>query len=104
MGFVVDFAVSYNSNLDFVEQITKEVIKDTLENCEGGIKGFDPIIRFVNFAESSITVRAILRVEEYIYQFVIRREFIKRLHKRFKQEGIEIPFPIRTVYLNKKED
>src|SRR5687767_3600564 len=25
--------------------------------------------------------------------------FIKRLHKRYQQEGIENPFPIRTIYM-----
>ena len=30
-------------------------------------------------------------------QYLVRHEFIKRLHARFTQEGIVIPFPIRTV-------
>jgi small-conductance mechanosensitive channel len=29
----------------------------------------------------------------------VRHEFIKRLHKRYGAEGIEIPFPIRTVIM-----
>jgi small-conductance mechanosensitive channel len=29
----------------------------------------------------------------------VKHEFIKRLHQRFGQEGIEIPFPIRTVVM-----
>ncbi|HDK25670.1 MAG TPA: mechanosensitive ion channel family protein, partial [Candidatus Atribacteria bacterium] len=32
-------------------------------------------------------------------RYLVTHEFIKRLHKRYKEEGIEIPFPIRTVYL-----
>lgn len=101
MGFVVEFGVSYSSDLEQVETVTKEVITQTLENTEGGVKGFEPLIRFVNFADSSITVRAILRVQDYIYQFPVRSQFIKNLHKRFKQENIDIPFPIRTIYMNK---
>ena len=34
-------------------------------------------------------------VDQYLAQHIIR----KRLLKRFRAEGIEIPFPIRTVYL-----
>jgi small-conductance mechanosensitive channel len=99
MGFVVDFGVSYSSDLEQVERVTKEVITQTLENTEGGVKGFEPLIRFINFADSSITVRAILRVQDYIYQFPVRSQFIKNLHKRFNQEGINIPFPIRTIHM-----
>ncbi|KPJ63304.1 hypothetical protein AMK68_04020, partial [candidate division KD3-62 bacterium DG_56] len=32
-------------------------------------------------------------------QYKLRSEFVKALHRRFKQEGIEIPFPIRTVIM-----
>jgi small-conductance mechanosensitive channel len=45
----------------------------------------------------------ILRAEEFVSSFLIKHEFIKRLHKRFKKEGIVIPFPIRTLDI-KKED
>jgi len=32
-------------------------------------------------------------------QHLVRHEFIKRLHNRYRAEGIEIPFPQRTVHL-----
>ena len=30
-------------------------------------------------------------------QYLVKHEFIKRLHARYKTEGIEIPFPQRTL-------
>jgi hypothetical protein len=30
-------------------------------------------------------------------QYLIKHELIKRLHRRFNQEGIVVPFPIRTI-------
>jgi len=33
-----------------------------------------------------------------------RSDLYERLFKRFNQEGIEIPFPIRTVYLRKEDN
>ena len=30
-------------------------------------------------------------------QFLIKHEFIKRLHDRFAREGIVIPYPIRAL-------
>jgi hypothetical protein len=36
-------------------------------------------------------------VEEYVDRYLVTHEFVKRLHKRYNQEAIEIPFPIRTL-------
>jgi small-conductance mechanosensitive channel len=38
-------------------------------------------------------------VKEFVDQYLAQHELRKRIFKRFKEEGIEIPFPIRTVYL-----
>jgi len=56
-------------------------------------------VRFGGFGDSAVTFNVILRAREYVEQFMIRHEFVKRLHRRFAEEGIEIPFPIRTVYM-----
>jgi len=39
----------------------------------------------------------ILRAREYVDQYLLKHEFIKRLHDRYRREGITIPFPIRTI-------
>jgi small-conductance mechanosensitive channel len=38
-------------------------------------------------------------VEEFSRQFDVRHELVKRLHTRFREAGINIPFPIRTLYV-----
>ena len=43
-------------------------------------------------------------VKEFFSQYVIKHEFVKRLHERYNEEGIEIPFPIRTVYMKENKD
>jgi small-conductance mechanosensitive channel len=37
------------------------------------------------------------QVAEFADQFSVRNELRKRLARRFREEGIEIPFPTRTV-------
>ncbi len=103
LSFLVELSVGYENNLDHVEKVTKEVIKKILNEMEGGVKDFEPVIRFYAFGESRINLRAILRVTDYSYQFPVRHEFIKRLHQRYQQEGISIPFPIHTVLMKNKE-
>jgi len=102
LSLIIPVGVSYDSDLDQVEKVTCEVIKDVHENIDGAKKGHKPIIRFRDFADSSINLIAIIRVKDPAKQGYVRHEFIKRLKKRYDEEGIEIPFPIRTVHMDKE--
>jgi hypothetical protein len=42
-------------------------------------------------------MRVNMRASEYESGGLVRHEFIKRIHKRFRQEGVVIPYPIRTI-------
>lgn len=103
LSFTIELSVGYDNNLDHVERVTKEVGKEILQEVEGAVKDFEPVIRVYAFGDSRINLRAILRVTEYSYQFPVKHEFIKRLHERYKREGITIPFPIHTVLMKNKE-
>ncbi len=98
ISFKVLVGVGYESNLDHVEKVTKEEILKVMNEIEGGVKDAEPVIRCYEFSDSSIQLKAFLRVKAYPYQFAMAHEFIKRLHKRYKVEDIHIPFPIRTIY------
>jgi small-conductance mechanosensitive channel len=100
--FAVEVGVSYDSDLTKVEKITKEVIWETLQESDDGAKEFEPDISFTAFAESSIRLKAFLRVNNYTAQFQVRSTFLKKLHERYNKEGITIPYPVRTVLM--KED
>jgi len=101
VSFSIDVGVSYDSDLEIVEQITIQTAKDVLQKTDGGVKSFEPFIRYHTFADSSINFSVTLRAEEFVNQYLIKHEFVKALHNSFKKNNIEIPFPIRTVYLNK---
>lgn len=96
---LADVGVSYASDLKEVERVTIEVAKSILQEVEGGVPEFEPFIRYNSFADSSINFRVIMRGRQFTDQFLMKHEFIKRLHERYREEGIEIPFPIRTLYI-----
>jgi len=98
-SIIIPVNVSYDSDLEQVENVTSEVAKEVLQNTPGGVSDFEPFIRYGSFAESSITFNVILRIKTVMDQYLIRHEFIKRLHVRYRQEGIKIPYPVRTVKL-----
>ncbi len=97
MAVLVNVGVDYGSDLKHVERVTCEVARDTLRATPGGVDTFEPFIRYHTFGDSSITFTVILRAREFVDQFLIKHEFVKRLHERYAAEGITIPFPIRTI-------
>lgn len=104
LAVLVPVGVSYGSDLARVEAVTIAVGKEVMTDVPGGVATFEPFIRYNAFSDSSITFTVILRGREFVDQHLIRHEFIKRLHRRFQAEHIEIPFPIRTVHLHHAEE
>lgn len=97
MGLLVQAKVGYHSDLEHVEKITIEVAREVMTEVEGGVPGYQPLVRFHTFGESSIDFTVVLRTREFTDQFVVKHEFVKRLHTRYRAEGIEIPLPTRNL-------
>lgn len=97
MSVLIPVGVSYASDLEHVERVSVEVATEVMTEIEGGIPEEEPFIRYNNFGDFSIDFTMIMQTTEVVNQYLITHEFIKRLHKRYGQEGIEIPFPIRTI-------
>ena len=97
MAVRVDLGVHYDSDLAKVERVTCEVAAEVMREVPGGVPDFAPFIRYHTFGDSSIDFSVIMRGKEFVDQFLIRHEFIKRIHQRFEKEGIVIPYPIRAL-------
>ncbi|MBV6438816.1 MAG: Small-conductance mechanosensitive channel [Saprospiraceae bacterium] len=97
IAVAIPVGVSYDSDLEYVERVTLEVAGTIQASHPGAAPGFEPVVRFNEFADSSINFRVVLRAKEFSEQFLMRHDFIKALHTRYKKEGINIPFPIQTV-------
>ncbi len=87
----VEVGVSYESDLERVERTTLAVASEVAG--EVGAPGFAPVLRYHTFGDSSVNFTVIMRAGEFADQYMVTHEFIKRLHRRFREEGIEIPFP-----------
>ncbi len=97
MSVTVDVGVHYHSDLEKVEKVTSEVAKEVMQEVTGGVPGFEPFIRYNTFGDFSIQFTVILRAKEFVDQYLIKHEFIKRLHARYQKEGIVIPYPIQAI-------
>ncbi len=89
--------VHYDSDLEHVERVTKEVAREAMREEPGGDETYEPLVRYRQFNDFSIDFNVVMRVKEISAQYPLKHEFAKRLHRRYREEGIVIPFPIRTV-------
>jgi small-conductance mechanosensitive channel len=99
LTILVQVGVAYDSDLEHVEQVTCEVVTEVMTEITGALPEHEPLVRFHTFGDSRIGFTVILGVGEFSDQFRIKHEFIKRLHRRYREEGIRIPAPQRTVAL-----
>lgn len=97
ISFSISLGVSYSSDLTYVEKVTLEVADEVLRVVPGGASGFKPTLRYDLFGPSSVDFKVTFRVKEQESQPLIRHEFVKRVHERYKKEGIVIPYPVQTL-------
>ncbi|ANH94574.1 mechanosensitive ion channel protein [Streptomyces sp. SAT1] len=99
LTILVQAGVGYDSDLEHVERVTLEVVAEVMHEITGALPEHEPALRFHTFGDSRIGFTVILGVGEFSDQYRIKHEFIKRLHRRYRREGISIPAPARTVTL-----
>ncbi len=102
MAVLVQVGVHYDSDLAKVEKVTMEVGEEVLKTIQGGVNSFKPFIRYHTFNNFSIDFTVILRCQEFVDNYLIKHEFIKALHKRFREEEITIPYPINAINLSQE--
>jgi small-conductance mechanosensitive channel len=95
----IDVSVHYDSDLQHVERVALEVAREVVAQVPGGRADQEPLIRFSGFGDSSVDFTMFILTDEFAERLRVQHEFIKQLHARFAEEGIVIPFPIRTLHL-----
>jgi small-conductance mechanosensitive channel len=92
--------VSYDSDPDEIERILIAEAQNVARERTDLLTAAQPVARFIpGFDESSLGFTLYFEVPDFEQQFPAQHELRKRIFKRFRDAGIEIPFPIRTVYL-----
>jgi small-conductance mechanosensitive channel len=103
MSLLINVGVSYDSDPEHVEKVLIDVTLAAADDVKGLLKEPAPFVRFIpGFGESSLDFTLICQVEEYTDQYLAQHELRKRILRRFRQEGIEIPFPIRTLEIKRR--
>tara|TARA_B100001167_G_scaffold125857_1_gene78492 strand:- start:372 stop:767 length:396 start_codon:yes stop_codon:yes gene_type:complete len=99
MNVIVTCGVSYESDLEQVENIALEEAAALVKESTHSIKDMDPFFGFSNFGDSNIDFFIFLQAVDRNGTFILKSQLMKRIHSRFTAEGIEINYPVRKLVL-----
>jgi small-conductance mechanosensitive channel len=103
----VEFGISYDSDIDLAMQIIREEAMahpNFLDNRTEDDKQNNVLpvtVRVISLADFSVNLRAWVWTEDSAKGFVLKTDLYRSVKLRVDKEGVEIPFPYRTVVFKK---
>jgi small conductance mechanosensitive channel len=97
---VLDVEVAYDTDVGHATEVIKRVADSVWEDDlpEATVLEEPEIWGVEMFGENAIVIRLAMKTEP-AEQFTVARLVRRRLKEAFDREGIEIPFPQRTIWL-----
>jgi small-conductance mechanosensitive channel len=107
----IEIGISYDSDIDLAKKIMQEECERhplLLDNrTELEIQEGKPIVKtaLTQLNDSSMTIRAWTWGRDFSDSFQLKIDVLESIKKRFDKEGIEIPYPYRTIVMkNESKD
>jgi len=103
--YLIDIGVAYREDTDQVAAVCKGIADEMRSDPEFVQEILEPleVLGVDRFDDSAVIIKARIKTRP-IKQWMVGREFNRRMKKRFDKLGIEIPFPHRTVYFGAAKD
>jgi len=96
----INIGVAYGSDVDQV----KRLLVATVAEVDDVLADPPPEAYFVSFGDSALNMALFFWVEEYSTLFSVTDKINSLILKKFGENSIEIPFPTRTVKMQKGTD
>ncbi|RJX35194.1 MAG: mechanosensitive ion channel family protein [Desulfarculus sp.] len=94
----VELGVSYDTDLD----LARRLILEEAQRCPYRLASADPPwVRVAEFKDSAVGLRLGLWTRDQDEAWQARFWMLEQVKKRFDREGVEIPFPYRTLVYKK---
>lgn len=94
--FRIPVGVSYNEDPEKI----RAILLDVAEKHPGVLKKPETIVLFDEYGESSLNFYLVVWTTDFINRpRVLKSELYYEIFRRFKKEGVEIPFPQRDLHL-----
>jgi small conductance mechanosensitive channel len=101
--YVFDLGVAYKEDTDRVVSVLREIAEEMRQEDAYRSLILEPldVLGVDKFADSAVVIKARIKTQP-TKQWEVGREMNRRIKKRFDQEGIEIPFPHRSLYFGQE--
>lgn len=105
----IEIGISYGSDINFAKHIMCEECEDhpNLVDHRSELDKYNNekkvVVRVIRLDDSAVTLRAWAWSASFTDAFVLKCDVLESIKKRFDKEGIEIPFPHRTLVLKKEQ-
>ena len=94
----IEFGVSYDTDLD----LARRLILEETERCPHRMSDAEqPRVRIISHGDFSIGLRLFVWAPDMDEAWELRWWMMEHVKKRFDAEGVEIPFPYRTLVYKK---
>ena len=93
----VTCGVSYDSDLDHVEAICREVMDDLVQNDSNAIRSYGSWFAFDAFGDSNVDFWLFMQARDRVASFKLQSTLINNLHRELRVENIIINYPVRTL-------
>jgi small conductance mechanosensitive channel len=85
-------------------ELARQVVLEALENIPGYMAEPAPLIGFSNFGDSALELNTYFWIDTALTNPIAAKDAAFSLIKKaLDREGIDIPFPIRTVYMHSED-
>jgi small-conductance mechanosensitive channel len=103
MSLTIPVSVAYGTNTARVEKILVDVAEEAgRDGLDGLLTTPAPLVRLIpGFGASSLDFSLSVQVRQFIDQYLVQSEIRKRILARFESEGIAMPFPTRSILIEK---
>ena len=105
----IEIGISYDSDIDLAKKIMREECENhrfIIDNRTLQDKNdHEPIVKtaVMSLGDFAVTIRAWAWSKNFSDSFELRIDVLESIKKRFDREGIEIPFPYRTIVMKKEK-
>ncbi len=93
----IQVSVAYGTDPEKVDKI----MLDIAENTPQVLKEPKPLLRFIEYAASSQNFELLVWIKHYDDRHPVIDRILREMFKRFKEEGIKIPFNQMDVHIKK---
>jgi small conductance mechanosensitive channel len=94
----IEMGVSYDTDIDLARRL---IIEEAMKCPYRDEKADDPWVRVISHGDFSIGLRLYVWVPNVENAWLSRFTLLENIKKRFDKEGVEIPFPYRTLVYKK---